>query len=759
MAKKSRLIEIMESRKSGGKSDLDALAQAIGPRILESLDIRGALFGKKGTSASGLGQVLGRAMFGAGYSATTAKRQTSSIERTQRVESIKTSRTLVGMGRSLANIDKKMTLVAKNSISQNAMARDMNVMRQNIGKMTKHMTGSYRTKADMQFMNSSKRNSAYNKQMSGGENSGPTNTIPTTPTIPTAPRGSFFGGIGSVLTGILGGTASIGGSVISGLLRAVPFLGIAGIISTGFLLKNIGETVDFKGFGKALGEDFSQIGDGLLDFFGFGKNGFFTNMFKTKEGDEDKPSFIRMVAGKLDHIFNTSIFSSSLDKAGKFIEDAAKSIKIFLEDFTDSLYEAISPFINKATAAALASFDIITESFDILTHNIQASVFTWLDSVLPGSNNLQELQRKKEENQSQQYRAIGELDVLDDLLKKPNLQIGVRKELESQRDSWKEFLSIREKEGKELSEKIEARTTKSFSTKKSLKASYEERIKQPLIPESSPFIRDLRPDETSIVNGGGARRMASPDLNWLPSGFNWENYKKSIGSIESGNDYGIINKLGFLGRYQFGIEALMDLGFIKGDAKKNNKELEEPSNWTGEFSKKFGINSMEDFLNRPDVQDWAFANYTARNYKRFKNEGIIKEGMPQDQIAQILATGGYGIGHALQYWKTGQDLQGQALAANPGGYSKYLNEFDARWSGKKSTESVNITRYNPSMFTAASEAVDNAPVIINNFYNDAKQKVSDMSSQVISTFDSSTMRDIFSNFLGARTSLGGFSGQ
>lgn len=69
--------------------------------------------------------------------------------------------------------------------------------------------------------------------------------------------------------------------------------------------------------------------------------------------------------------------------------------------------------------------------------------------------------------------------------------------------------------------------------------------------------------------------------------------------MESGGDYQAVNTLNFLGAYQFGEAALIDLGFVRpdGDPYDNNYS----GGWTG----KNGMDSAKEFLASKSVQDKA----------------------------------------------------------------------------------------------------------------------------------------------------------
>jgi hypothetical protein len=119
----------------------------------------------------------------------------------------------------------------------------------------------------------------------------------------------------------------------------------------------------------------------------------------------------------------------------------------------------------------------------------------------------------------------------------------------------------------------------------------------------------------------------------------------SIGKTESGGDYRAVNTLGFSGKYQFGVAALEDMGYVKsGSFKKyrKNSATALPEIWSG----KDGINSREDWLNSPGVQEQAMFRLTSRNYQSLvKLKVVTPETAPGDvagllKVAHLLGPGG-----------------------------------------------------------------------------------------------------------------------
>ena len=95
-----------------------------------------------------------------------------------------------------------------------------------------------------------------------------------------------------------------------------------------------------------------------------------------------------------------------------------------------------------------------------------------------------------------------------------------------------------------------------------------------------------------------------------------------LGAFESGRpsgdpeQYRIQNTLGFTGKYQFGEALLIDLGFYEADTFFGNGAAtnEWRGNWTSK-AQSFGVNSIEDFRNSPDIQEAAIRDAFEANFE------------------------------------------------------------------------------------------------------------------------------------------------
>lgn len=108
--------------------------------------------------------------------------------------------------------------------------------------------------------------------------------------------------------------------------------------------------------------------------------------------------------------------------------------------------------------------------------------------------------------------------------------------------------------------------------------------------------------------------------------------QKESSSIPNGiQNYSAENKLGYIGKYQFGASALIDLGYVK--IGTTNSTLNDPNNWTG----KDGIISKDKFLKSGNIQESIMFQYLKVNYKRLQNNKVISTEDNFTDVAGYLA--------------------------------------------------------------------------------------------------------------------------
>jgi hypothetical protein len=188
--KQGRLAKLLEQEYKT-KGVLGGFTTASGKRIKEIFDFRNRLF-----SGIGVGSIIGRKIFGKGYSATadSPEKRVSPLQMQQSAFSEKAVDVLLTLKR-----DTRIS--AKNSVVLPQMARDMNLTKQNIMKLVRLQGSTAEMKADMFFKRASERETAYESQFGRGM---PISTTPTPVNIP-GEKNSLVG----LLTALLAGLGTI----------------------------------------------------------------------------------------------------------------------------------------------------------------------------------------------------------------------------------------------------------------------------------------------------------------------------------------------------------------------------------------------------------------------------------------------------------------------------------------------------------------------------------------------------------------------
>jgi hypothetical protein len=183
--------DLIRKQRQSGAGVLPAIGSAAGASIREAVDIRNILFSK--------GSILG-ALFPnvKGFKADSKAPRTRT--------SPTSLMSMGGGGPALSDakldiISQNTKISAKNSMILPSMARDMNVMRQNIVKLVKLSGGQASTRADMFFMKASERERAYESQMQESKAPSPV-AIQETETA-GRDRGGMLGTLLKTLGGIL----------------------------------------------------------------------------------------------------------------------------------------------------------------------------------------------------------------------------------------------------------------------------------------------------------------------------------------------------------------------------------------------------------------------------------------------------------------------------------------------------------------------------------------------------------------------------
>ena len=166
-------------------------------------------------------------------------------------------------------------------------------------------------------------------------------------------------------------------------------------------------------------------------------------------------------------------------------------------------------------------------------------------------------------------------------------------------------------------------------------------------------------DRTATAQGQNERPgepLPESELVGTIDGFNRAQtaaYLGAVGFRESNNRYGIVNSIGYSGKYQFGTPAMKESGHLKMDAPNSNNAMLDNSNWTGLN----GCNSRDDWLaNVGNCQEYAMITYTNKNRRYLLNNGGIRQGDTPEQIGGMLM-GAHLLGaSAIKNWRNGAQV-------------------------------------------------------------------------------------------------------
>tara|TARA_B110000858_G_scaffold115162_1_gene131656 strand:- start:2326 stop:2907 length:582 start_codon:yes stop_codon:yes gene_type:complete len=128
-----------------------------------------------------------------------------------------------------------------------------------------------------------------------------------------------------------------------------------------------------------------------------------------------------------------------------------------------------------------------------------------------------------------------------------------------------------------------------------------------------------------------------------------EMFLNAIGQRESSNRYTVVNKWGYMGKYQFGKRTLKSLGYNV---------------------------SRKEFLNSPHLQEMAMLDLLLHNKKSLqsyidKHEGIVVNGTKITESGILAAAHLAGSGNVRRYFKKGKQFKD----GNGTKLTSYLTQF------------------------------------------------------------------------------------
>jgi GH24 family phage-related lysozyme (muramidase) len=244
--KKSRLAEIYKSEKARG----GGIASTLGKRALEKIDPR-QIFNQTGFLATVLPSLF--KAYSATETGTAAKISLSPSKESMVTEAMNVR--MNDLASRMNDVAVNTQLSAKNSLVLPAMARDMNLMRQNIAKLAKAQGVKPTYKADMFFKGASEREKEYESKFGKAKATMPT----ASPTTKPEEKGGLSGILG-FLAPLFAPLLKIGSTIVGAITSTLSGLGE-------FLLKGITSIFSVDNLMKALGLTGSVL-KGLIKMVG-----------------------------------------------------------------------------------------------------------------------------------------------------------------------------------------------------------------------------------------------------------------------------------------------------------------------------------------------------------------------------------------------------------------------------------------------------------------------------------------------------------
>lgn len=166
-----------------------------------------------------------------------------------------------------------------------------------------------------------------------------------------------------------------------------------------------------------------------------------------------------------------------------------------------------------------------------------------------------------------------------------------------------------------------------------------------------------------------------------------DQFLKDLFVSEGGGKNDVENKFGYIGKYQFGEDALIDLEYYKGDSSKNRRpDGQFLYDWLGEWTGKNGATSKAVFLASPAIQDQAARDWIAllcKRMKRFKLAQYIGETFGGVEITEsgiIAAAHLKGFGNA-KHPGVNQFLRSKGAINGKDGFGTSVSAYMKRFAG------------------------------------------------------------------------------
>ncbi len=156
-----------------------------------------------------------------------------------------------------------------------------------------------------------------------------------------------------------------------------------------------------------------------------------------------------------------------------------------------------------------------------------------------------------------------------------------------------------------------------------------------------------------------------------------QEFLNDLGARESGGNYKAFNKYGYAGKYQMGEAALIDAGYYRKQSRIYNND------WSGVFTGRDGVYSLQDFFNKPKAQEnaqivfkkkqWGYLKAVGAN----KYSGQIINGYKITDSGLLAGAHLKGAGSVIEYLKSGgKNIGKDAFGTSVESYIKKFAGYD-----------------------------------------------------------------------------------
>ena len=202
-----------------------------------------------------------------------------------------------------------------------------------------------------------------------------------------------------------------------------------------------------------------------------------------------------------------------------------------------------------------------------------------------------------------------------------------------------------------------------------------------------------------------------------------DEFYNDLGARESGGNYSSINKYGYVGKYQMGEAAMIDAGYYKKPSVKYNND------WSGQFTGKDGVYSVQDFLKNKQAQENAQKAFKQAQWNQLKAIGADKyigkeiNGIKITQSGLLAAAHLKGPGAVKEYLQSdGKNIPKDAFGTSVENYMKKFEGYDvSSVTGMKDSKTNDNTSKSKSIENEPLNYNKNVPFELSIQYNDYQQ--------------------------------------